>query len=66
MAKFVESFGNDDRLDLSGLLCPRCGSSSVKVLRYPRAGTWMHAIGAALCCDCNVRFPIREIPQDQD
>ena len=61
MAKFVDSFNSDDQLDLSGLHCSRCGSSNVKVLRYPRAGTWMRAIGSARCEDCNVQFGIREI-----
>jgi hypothetical protein len=64
MAKYVDSFSNDDRLDLSGLHCPmkRCGSSNVKVLRYPRAGSWMKAIGSARCEDCGAQFPLREVP----
>lgn len=61
MAKFVGSFNSDDQLDLTDLYCPRCGSSNVKVLRYPRAGSWMRAIGSARCEDCNVQFGIREI-----
>ncbi len=64
MAKFVESFGNPDgQLDLSALFCPnpRCGSPSVKILRYPRSGTWMHAIGSALCLDCGAKFGVREV-----
>ena len=63
MARYVDSFSNDDGLDLSALHCPmkRCGSSNVKVLRYPRAGTWMRAIGSARCEDCGAQFGIREI-----
>ena len=63
MAKYVDSFSNDDRLDLSGLHCPmkRCGSSNVKVLRYPRAGSWMKAIGLARCLGCGAQFSIREV-----
>ena len=64
MAKFVESFGNDDRLDLSGLHCPmkRCGSPSVRIIKLPDAKKWMGRIGSAVCLDCGARFPIREVP----
>ena len=62
MARYVDSFSNDDGLDLTDLYCPRCGSSNVKVLRYPRAGSWMKAIGSARCEGCGVQFSIREVP----
>lgn len=67
MARFVDSFGDDDQADLSGLFCPnrRCGSSNIRILHWPRAGSWMHAVGRAECLDCRARFPIRELPAAQ-
>jgi|LSQX01.2.fsa_nt_gb transposase-like protein len=62
MARYVDRFNEDSELDLTDLYCPRCGSSSVRILRYPRAGSWMKAIGSARCEGCNVRFSIREVP----
>ena len=69
MARYVDSFSNDDgQLDLSDLHCPnpRCGSPSVRIIKLPDAAKWMGRIGSAVCLDCGARFPIRELTQDQD
>jgi len=64
MARYVDSFNSDDRLDLSGLHCPmkRCGSPSVRILKLPDAKKWMGRIGRGQCLDCGATFPLREVP----
>lgn len=50
---------DDESFDLSELFCPnpRCGANDVRIITYPRPGSWW-GIGKAHCNVCGRTFTI--------
>lgn len=61
MARVFDADEPDDSLDLSDeIYCPKCGAQHwVRVLKFPRPGTWMSSVGKAQCMECRITFQIR-------
>lgn len=59
MARILDPDEDENALDLSELCCPKCGCNAVKVIKWPRPGSWFGMNGKAACEFCKIHFAVR-------